>query len=121
MLKDWIAGVLVTLAGGDTLTADPGEWYWAKKDGYLHYMPPLECRVGPLPPYRVHELPFAEMDKRFNYRTFANIPLGWYVPPHDGETEWQIYLAKELPAGIKHDVFVHELAHLRGCHHEGEY
>jgi hypothetical protein len=115
MLKEAIAAFVVTLTGGDNFIVAPHEWYWVEKSGYRYRMPPLECRVGETRPYKLVELPQAEMTARWGGGGKGEV-YGRFETDEDGSNPI-IYVAAELPAAVALDTLAHELAHLRGCFH----
>jgi len=98
------------------------QWTFTKSFGFTYYMPPLDCRFGPLPPYKLIYLDSATMDKMFLPK---NPPVGekhiW------GSTDIvvggvsTVYITKWLPKQVSIDILTHEQAHLRGCEHAAQF
>jgi hypothetical protein len=87
-------------------------------------MPPADCLVGKLPPYRVTYLPQKEMNARWPTAASEGGPdrYGMTFYAHSAANPFPyavIFLSKDLPSRVKAGQMEHELAHLRGCQHAG--
>lgn len=91
-------------------------WITVQKDGLSYLMPPVECRIGSLPPYTVEVVPQADLDMSLPNRT-ANMHLFGIHATVNGEAI--IYISSALPhrPPVFQDTLIHEQAHLRGCEH----
>lgn len=109
-----IGAILLALNGVASPPLSDG-WYRVDVDGYWFFMPPKECRVGPIPSYHVTYRDQFEMDMLYQDR--AEHVFGYSTPPARPGDPWEVEEALDLPPAVVYGTLVHELAHVRGCDH----
>jgi hypothetical protein len=113
-----LTSIFFALMIGHPPPNDTTPWAWKSQDGHRYLMPPVECRVGPLPKYDIVYLSQAEMDHRFlEPGSRYSHKLGNERLYPDGRVT--IFLSNELTPAVHHDLLIHEQAHARGCQHVG--
>lgn len=107
-----IAAALVLFS---TLPLMAQGWTWVRREALSYLMPPIACRIGPLPPFLVQVVPQTDLDRNQGIPTQGRL-LAIHGTVDDTAV---IYISAALPhrPPIFQDTLIHEEAHLRGCEH----